>query len=157
MPTPLDALSFEPLTPLLFLERAARVFPGNLAVVDGQTRRTYRELRDRTRQFSGALRELGVRPGDRVAVLSSNTPLLLEAHYGVPGCGAVLVALNYRLHASELAQIVAHSGASVVLYDSELAALADDMLRLIPAPPFACSEAEVEARLPEAQLLPMPA
>jgi fatty-acyl-CoA synthase len=157
VPTPLDALSFEPLTPLLFLERAARVFPGNLAIVDGQTRRTYRELRDRTRRFSGALRELGVRPGDRVAVLSSNTPLLLEAHYGVPGCGAVLVALNYRLHASELAQIVAHSGASVVLYDSELAALADDMLRLIPAPPFACSEGELEARLPEAQPLPMPA
>src|SRR3954468_20381267 len=101
----LDALSFEPLTPLRYLERSSRVFAARTAVVDGARRLTYAELHDRALRTAGALRALGVAPGDRVAVLAPNRLLLLEAHYAVPAAGAVLVALNLRLAAAELATI----------------------------------------------------
>ena len=156
MQADLDALSFEPLTPLRFLDRAASVFGGQVAVVDGGVRRTYRELHVRCRRFAGALRELGVEPGDRVAVLAANSPLLLEAHYGVPGCGAVLVALNYRLSAGELAAIIKHSGAHLLLFDGELAELAADTVELAGWPPMALSDTEFEQQLAGAATLDQP-
>jgi fatty-acyl-CoA synthase len=113
-------LSFEPLTPTAFLQRSAEVFADRTAVVDGDRRFTYAELHDRTGRLAGGLRTaLGVDPGDRVAVLAPNSHLLLEAHYGVPLAGAVLVALNFRLSAAELAGILRHSGSTVLLCDSE--------------------------------------
>lgn len=60
-------------------------------------------------------------------MLGANSPLLLEAHYGVPLAGGVLVALNIRLSAGELAYIVRHSGAEVLLCDAALAAFARDV------------------------------
>jgi fatty-acyl-CoA synthase len=60
-------------------------------------------------------------------VLSPNTHVLLEAHYGVPFAGAVLVALNTRLTASDLAFVVGHSGAQVLIYDHELEATAREI------------------------------
>jgi acyl-CoA synthetase (AMP-forming)/AMP-acid ligase II len=152
----LDALSFEPLTPLRFLDRAAAVFAGEVAVVDGDVRRTYAEFGERCRRFAGALRELGVEPGDRVAVLAPNSSLLLEAHYGVPGCGAVLVALNFRLSAGELAAILEHSGARLLLFDRELAAPAAQALAAVGWPPMALSDSEFEAQLASAPALDRP-
>jgi len=128
-------LSFEPLTPTAFLERSAGVFADRVAVVDGDHRFTYEELRDRSRRLAGALHaELGLQPGERVAVLAPNTHLLLEAHYGVPFSGCVLVALNVRLSAPELAQILSHSEARVLLCDSDLGELGAEAIRLARSP-----------------------
>jgi fatty-acyl-CoA synthase len=113
------SMSFEPLTPTAFLARAGRVFADRVAVIDGDTRFTYGEFVDRASRLAGALRGLGVRGGDRVAVLAPNTHVLLEAHYGVPLAGAALVALNPRLTPVDHARIVEHSGASVLVFDSE--------------------------------------
>jgi fatty-acyl-CoA synthase len=113
-------LGFEPLTPVRFLARAAAAHGERTAVVDGGAERTYAELWERSRRLAGALRDLGVAPGDRVAVLSPNVSGLLEAHFGVPLAGAVLVALNIRLHPEELDGIAAHAGADVLLYDGDL-------------------------------------
>ena len=115
------------LTPTAFLERSAVVFGDRTAVVDGGRRTTYADWLVRVRRMAGLLRGLGVRDGDRVAVLSPNTHLLLDAHYGVPLSGAVLVTLNIRLTPSELAYIVEHSGASVLLYDESLAGVAEQL------------------------------
>ena len=115
-------LGFRPLTPTSFLERSAAVFGDRVAVVDGSTRRTYADLSVRSRRLAGLLHSLGVAPGDRVAVLGPNTSLLLESHYGVPLAGAVLVAMNTRLTADELAYIVGHSEARVLLYDDSFSA-----------------------------------
>src|SRR6185437_2941766 len=104
----------EPLTPLAFLDRAAAVFGDRLAVVDGDRRFTYAELADRSARLAGALAGLGFTPGDRVAVLSPNSHVLVEAHFGVNLAGAVLVALNTRLGPRELAAILGHCGARVV-------------------------------------------
>jgi fatty-acyl-CoA synthase len=114
----LDALSYEALTPTAHLVRAAHVHGDRLAVVDGDVRLTYAELHDRAQRLAGGLAELGVAPGDRVAVLAPNSLPLLEAHYGIPYAGAVIVALNIRLSVAELGYILEHSGASVLVCDA---------------------------------------
>jgi fatty-acyl-CoA synthase len=73
----------QPLTPLLFLERAAQVFPGQVAVVHGRLRRSYRDLRDRCVRLASALAARGIGRGDTVAALLPNIPAMLECHYGV--------------------------------------------------------------------------
>jgi fatty-acyl-CoA synthase len=115
----LSALSFEALTPTAFLRRSAGVFADKIAVIDGDQRWTYAQLFDRCTRLAGALRDAGVQPGERVAVLAPNTHVLLEAHYGVPYSGAVLVALNVRLTADDLSYIIEHSDAKILLYDVE--------------------------------------
>jgi len=124
-----DAMSYEPLTPTAFLMRSGRVFADRIAVVDGDRRYTYAQFLERALRLAGALRGLGAGRGDRVAVLAPNTHVLLEAHYGVPLAGAVLVALNPRLTASDLARIVEHAGASVLVFDHELEAAAREIAR----------------------------
>lgn len=113
--------AYAPLTPTSFLDRSALVFAERTAVVDGDQSWTYAELGQRAHRLAGMLVGLGVAPGDRVAVLAPNTHMLLEAHYGVPLCGGVLVALNARLHGSELGTLLGHSGARVLLFDRALA------------------------------------
>ncbi|MFC8845917.1 MULTISPECIES: long-chain-fatty-acid--CoA ligase [unclassified Micromonospora] len=129
---PHGSLSFEPLTPTAFLDRAAAVHADRLAVVDGALRLTYHQFHDRCLRLAGALADLGIRPGDRVAVLAPNTHLLLEAHFGVLYGGAVLVTLNTRLSADELRYIVEHAGCRALLYDPDLAELAAAIVRTLP-------------------------
>jgi fatty-acyl-CoA synthase len=119
--------SFEPLTPTSFLLRSGRIYADRTAVIDDAYRCTYGEFLDRCLRLSGALRNMGVAEGGRVAVLAPNTRVLLESHYGVPFAGAVLVALNTRLTAADLATLVAHSGAQVLIYDYEFEAVAQDI------------------------------
>jgi fatty-acyl-CoA synthase len=113
--------NYEPLTPTTYLHRAANVFPDRIGCIDGSTRFTYAAFEDRCLRFAGALRTMGIKPGDRVAVLAGNSHVMLAAHYGVPFAGAVLVALNTRVTPSDMAFILEHSGASVLIYDQELA------------------------------------
>jgi fatty-acyl-CoA synthase len=95
--------NYAPLTPLSFLARTAAVFPQRLACVHGDLRFSYAELYARCRRLASALRGRGVGVGDTVAVMAPNVPAMLEAHYGVPMCGAVLNALNVRLEPATIA------------------------------------------------------
>ena len=124
-------MSFEPLTPTAFLRRSATVYADRIAVIDGERRYTYAEFHDRALRLAGALRALGVTAGTRVAVLTPNTHVLLEAHYGAPFAGAVLVALNQRLTANDLAYVIQHSEAPVLIYDHEFEAVARDIARKV--------------------------
>ncbi|HEX2486824.1 MAG TPA: long-chain-fatty-acid--CoA ligase [Myxococcota bacterium] len=126
MSSELHAVSRDPLTPLRLLERTVRVFPDEIAVVYGDLRWSYREFCRQVGLLAGALARAGVGPGDRVAFLAPNVPALLAAHFAVPRLGAVLVAINTRLHPDEVGYILDHSGASVVLCDVELAPLVRD-------------------------------
>jgi fatty-acyl-CoA synthase len=110
---------FEPLLPLNFLRRAARLFPDKIAVVDGERRYSYHRLATRVNRLSNALRQMGVNRGDKVAVLSPNSHRMLEAFFAVPQLGAILTPLNYRLTTHEFAYILAHSEAKIVLVDWE--------------------------------------
>jgi fatty-acyl-CoA synthase len=111
-----------PLSPLGFLARARRAFAGKVAVVDADgTEVSYADLGRDCDAMAAALRADGIRPGDRVAVLDFNTRWLLAAHFGVPGAGAALVALNSRLAAAEYRDILEHSRARVLLVSPALA------------------------------------
>jgi 3-(methylthio)propionyl---CoA ligase len=116
--------NFTALSPLVFLSRAAAVFPEKLAVIDGGARLTYGEFYARSCRLASALSRRGIGKGDTVAVLAPNISPLLEAHFGVPMAGAVLCALNTRLDAAALAFILSHGGAKLLIVDREFAPLA---------------------------------
>ena len=108
-----------PLSPLSFARRTAEVFPDRVAVIHGEERRTWSETVARCRRLAGALAARGVVRGDTVAVMAPNVPALLEAHFGVPLCGAVLNALNIRLDAEAIAFFLRHGEAKVLITDRE--------------------------------------
>jgi fatty-acyl-CoA synthase len=108
------------LTPLEFLSRNAIAYSDCTAEMDGDRRFTYFEMQRRVHSFGAALQQAGIAPADRVAVLARNGVLPLEAHFAVPLIGAVLVPLNIRLQGGELATILNHSGAKILLGDPDL-------------------------------------
>jgi fatty-acyl-CoA synthase len=116
---PRTAANHQPLTPLLFLERSAAVFPDHLAVVHGTIRRSYAELRARSVQLAHALSQRGLGRGDTVAAMLPNTPAMLECHYGVPMAGCVLNSINTRLDAATIAYILDHGEARALIVDRE--------------------------------------
>src|SRR5215475_3750797 len=111
------------LSPVSFLTRSAYVFPDKTAVVHGARRYTYRQLEERVNRLASALRAAGLAKHDRVAFLCPNIPAMLEAHYGVPLAGGVLVAINTRLSTDEIGYILGHSGARFLFVDAELEGL----------------------------------
>jgi fatty-acyl-CoA synthase len=110
----------EELTPVNFLERSGQVHARRVAVVDGERSWTYAEWRTRSRRFAHALRAAGLQKDDRIAFLAVNSEPLLLGHFGVPQAGGVIVAINTRLSAGEVAYIVEHSGSRMVFYSPEL-------------------------------------
>jgi len=123
-----NAANYVPLTPVAFLERAAEVYPVKPAVVHGDRTYSYREFGERARRLASVLAARGVGHGDTVAVMAPNVPALLEAHYAVPGLGAVLNALNYRLDASTIAFCLEHGGAKVLITDREFSPVVSQAL-----------------------------
>ena len=128
--------NFQPLTPLTFLERAAEVFPDRLAIVHGPLRRNYRDFYARSRCLASALAKRGLSRGDTVAVMLANTPAMLECHYGVPMCGAVLNTLNTRLDAATLAFMLDHGEAKALIVDREFSSVIAAALKLATARPL---------------------
>jgi fatty-acyl-CoA synthase len=108
------------LTPVSFLYRSAFVFPDKIAIVQGKRRYTYREFAERVNCLASHLRTIGLQKHDRVAFLCPNSPALLEAHYGVPAAGGILVSANTRLVSQEIGFILKQSGARFLFVDAEL-------------------------------------
>ena len=131
-----NAANFTPLTPLSFIERTARVFPDHTAVVHGETQRSWTETYHRCIKLASALNRRGINKGDTVAVMLPNVPASLEAHFGVPMCGAVLNTLNIRLDAKTIAFILDHGEAEVLLTDKEFAPIVNEALSLCKAKPL---------------------
>jgi len=127
--------NFQPLTPLTFLERAASVFPDHTAIIHGPLRRSYAQFYTRSRQLGSALAQAGMGLGDTVSVMLANTPAMLECHYGVPMCGAVLHSINTRLDAAIIAFQLDHAMAKVVIVDREFMPLMQAALALATVTP----------------------
>jgi fatty-acyl-CoA synthase len=120
------------LTPLRFLERSASVFREKPAILYGDRVWTYPEMAERVNRLASALMAAGVERGDRVAFLVPNIPAMLEGHFAVPLAGGILVAINTRLSSSEVAYILEHSGAKVLVVDTELAHLVEPVREHLP-------------------------
>ncbi|MFH9352069.1 AMP-binding protein [Kitasatospora sp. NPDC017646] len=117
-----------PLSVMDFLDRAELVYGDRVGIVDEPVQPaeswgelSYRRVAELARAQAAGLDRLGVGPGERVAVVSHNSARLLTSFFGVSGHGRVLVPVNFRLRAEEVAYIVEQSGASVLLVDPEIA------------------------------------
>ncbi len=126
--------NYQPLTPLVFLERAARTFPDHPAIIHGKQRYSYAEFYARTRKLASALAARGIGKDDTVSVMLANTPAMLEAHYAVPMTGAVLHSVNTRLDPPVVAFMLDHAATKLIIVDTEFAPIIKEAL----------AEAEVE-------------
>ena len=115
------------------LHRAVQQRPDQAMTIFGERRRTYREVADRVARLAGALRELGVREGDRVAMLSLNSDRYSEYLLAVPWAGAVLNPVNTRWSMAEIAYSLRDSGSRTLLVD-------DTFAPMLPALREACPE-----------------
>ncbi|MBF6175343.1 long-chain-fatty-acid--CoA ligase [Nocardia blacklockiae] len=114
------------------VEYGARKHPGRVAARFEDEVVDYGQLRDRCRRLANAL--LGVaEPGDRVAILSGNRAEYLDCYYGVPMAGMALTILNFRLHPDQIAALLRHSGARVLLVAPEFAEVVARLRDRIPA------------------------
>ena len=138
------AANYQPLTPLSFLERSARVYPEHTAVIHGNLRRTYAQLYSRCRQLASALAQRSIGPGDTVAMMLANTPPMIEAHYAVPMTGAVLLSLNTRLDAAILAFQLDHGNAKVLIVDREFSPVVKAALAQSKVKPFVIDYDDLE-------------
>src|SRR6202011_3191090 len=123
--------NYIPLSPVSFLTRAASAFADKVAVIDGSRRYTYSQLLDRCVRLASALAKLGVERLDTVAIIASNIPEMIEAHFAVPMLGAVLNPLNTRLDAANIAFSLAHGGARVLIVDGDYAPLVRQALEQV--------------------------
>ena len=131
-----NAVNFTPLTPLSFIERTARVFPDRKAVIHAEIQRSWIETYQRCIKLASALNNRGIGKGDTVAMMLPNVPAALEAHFGVPMCGAVLNALNIRLDAKTIAFVLDHGEAEILLTDKEFSATIKEALSLCKSKPL---------------------
>ena len=150
---------FVPLTVDDFLHRAETVFADTVAVVDEPDqpaapvpRTTYGELARRVRAWQAGLDALGVRPGERVAVVSQNSARLLELLYASPRAAGSPCRSTSGCGADEVRYTVEHSGASVLFVDPEL----DEALRDVRAPHRIVLGAESEALAMRFDVAPRP-
>ena len=125
-----NSANFTPITPLLFLERSAQIYPNKTAVIHGKFRQTWRQTDERCRRLASALQKHGIGLGDTVAVMLPNTPPMVEAHFGIPMAGAVLNALNTRLDPESIAFMLNHGEAKVVIVDPEFSAVMKKALEI---------------------------
>ncbi|KAH8835203.1 hypothetical protein DL96DRAFT_32999 [Flagelloscypha sp. PMI_526] len=122
--------------PLSFLLRAALLYPTHPALVHADVPHpsfyTFETWAQRVQNLAYALKQLHIQPGDRVAVISPNTPMMADALQGVLAARAVIVAINIRLKPSDVSYILEHSGAKLIIIDSQFAHLIEDKMKSIP-------------------------
>ncbi len=129
------------------LSKSATSFPGKLAIAHGSTRLDYACFNARANQLANALRKLGVRQRDNVALLMHNCPEMLESMFACfkAGCGAV--PINFRLHSSEFAFIISHSESRAVLVSPEFNDAILEIRDQIPRARHLIAVAEARAQL----------
>jgi O-succinylbenzoate-CoA ligase len=118
----------------LFLAKRAHLSPRFEALVDDHSGRryTFTELDAGANRAAHLFAGLGVKPGDRVALLLMNGPEFVESFFGLAKLGAVVVPLNWRLVPDELAFILKDSGTQAMVYGAEFASAAEDLHRRGP-------------------------
>lgn len=126
------------LNPTYFLPKAAQINPDQLAVLHYTSRnvrleRSYLTFAERAKNLAYYLRERCYTSGNKtVALLASNTPMMLEAYFAIAAAGGLFAAVNYRLQKHEIQYIVEHSGAGTIIVDREYYPMVSDMsLRII--------------------------
>ena len=128
--------NYQPLTPISFLERAADVFPNHTAIIHGSLKQTYSNFYARSKKLAAALSKKNILRGHTVSAFLLNTPAMLEAHYGIPMCGAVIHAINTRLDAKAIAFQLDHADSKILIFDKELLSVVNEVLPLVKSNPI---------------------
>ena len=118
------------------LYKRAMLSPKLEALVVGDVRRSYRELNARANRLANAMLKMGVKRGDRVAVLALNEPEYVELYYGLGKIGVIMVPLNHRLAPPEVAYIANDCAAQTFIFGKEFAPVAEAIREQIPAKTF---------------------
>jgi len=119
-----------------FMTRRALLSPRREGLVCEDVRRSFRELNERANRFANAMMRLGVRCGDRVALLALNEPEYYDMLFGLGKIAAILVPVSYRLAGPEIEYILTDSGARVLVFGKEYTETVDSIRSQIPAKDF---------------------
>ncbi len=125
-----------------FLTRRAMLSPDKEALVCQGRRYTFSQMNSRANRLAHSMEKLGVRPGDRVGLLLYNSEAWHELFFGLAKIGAILVPMNYRLAAPELAEILSDAGVRLVVYEPEFEGLLEEAKADVP--PFQAVKAGPE-------------
>lgn len=112
------------------LRRNAATRANDVALIFEDTVLTWQRLEERVAKFASALAGIGVRDGDRVAILADNSHRYIEFFFATAWAGGVFVPLNHRLAPAELAAIMADAGATILLVDAIHLGLGKQLLEL---------------------------
>lgn len=107
-----------------------------IAIIHRSQRITYADFWRRSLQLASALAKQGIGKGDTVSVMLSNTPPMLEAHFGVPMVKAVLHSLNTRLDAAIIAFQLDHADSKILIVDREFSGVVQEALALTKVKPL---------------------
>jgi fatty-acyl-CoA synthase len=121
-----------PLTPLRCFWRGVDLYDRKVGIVSGDCRYTYAQFGERCERLAAGLLAQGIRAGDRVAYLSFNTSQLLEGYYGVPMTHAIMMPLNVRLQPAELAAILNHAEARMLLFEADFLPYIEPLRKVCP-------------------------
>src|SRR5260370_3975053 len=113
------------------LRRVLQTNPEGIATIDGERRRSWREIGERVARLAGGLLELGVKRGDRVAVLMLNSDRYLDLYLGVAWAGAVIVPTNIRWSHAEIEDSLRDCRASVLVVDKAFAAMGVELAKAV--------------------------
>ena len=147
-----NSANYVPLTPLSFLKRAASVYPEHTAIIHGQQKITYQKFYSLACQFASALTNHGIKKGDTVSVILSNTPPMLIAHYGVPMSGAILHSINTRLDPKTIAFQIEHAESKIVIVDKEFASPLKEALEIANTSPLVIDYIDPEFEIEGSQI-----
>ncbi len=114
------------------LHRAVQIRPAHPAVIFGDRRWTWTQFTDRVARLAAVLRQLGLKPGDRVAMLAHSSDRYLEFYYGTMWAGGVIVPVSTRYALPETAFLLNDSGAEILLVDDEFASQVPALKPLAP-------------------------
>jgi acyl-CoA synthetase (AMP-forming)/AMP-acid ligase II len=107
--------------------------PEKVAIISGAGSQTYGQLWSRVRRLANSLAKIGIKPGDRIALLMQNSSRYLELYQVAALMGVAVVPLNFRFVASEIEYVVNHSGASSLVYDAPFADTVDALRDKLPS------------------------
>ena len=122
--------NFDPLTPVDFLKRTAKIFPNYISIISENKKFTWRQTFKRCNLLATALAKHKIKTGDVVSIMAPNTSAMYEAHFGIPMIGAILNAINIRLDAKTISYIIGHSKTKIIFVDTEFLPIIREALKI---------------------------
>ena len=122
--------NFDPLTPVDFLKRTAKIFPNYISIISENKKFTWGQTFKRCNLLATALTKHKIKFGDVVSIMAPNTSAMYEAHFGIPMTGAILNAINIRLDAKTISYIIGHSKTKIIFVDTEFLPIIREALKI---------------------------